>query len=282
MAIRFAVESMPPFLMGGTRFVTAGVLLYAVMRLRGVARPTLANWRAAMFAGTLLLVGGNGLLCWAEQFVASGLASLVIATVPLWMVSFNWLLYGGDRPTPRVVAGLIAGLLGVATLIGPTNFGGERIHLLGGLGLLSASVFWSLGSLYARRADLPNSTFLATAMQMIAGGVALMLLGTLVGEWQLFTIEDVSAKSLFALAYLIVFGAILALTAYTWLMRVAAPAKVATYAYVNPVVAIMLGTAFADEPLSPRVLIAGAVILGSVVLITTSRRAPERKRVTGR
>lgn len=270
LAIRFAIETLPPLLMAGVRFVVAGTVLYAVLRVCRFERPTLANWRAAAAVGALMLLGGNGLVCWAEQYVASGLAALLVATVPLWLVVFDWQFHGGSRPTTRVVVGLLAGLFGVLTLVGPGKLGGERINALGAGALLMACVLWAIGSLCSRRANLPRSAFVATAMEMCAGGVGLVVVGTIMGEWGRVDFGAISAKSLLALGYLSVFGSILALTAYTWLLRVSTPARVATYAYVNPVVAMTLGYALADEPLSPRVVTAASVILAAVVLITTS------------
>lgn len=272
LAIRFAIESLPPFLMAGIRFAAAGLLLYAIIRPRSVVPPTPANWKAAAIVGGLMLVGGNGLVCWAEQTVPSGWAALIIATVPLWLVVFDWLIHHGPRPTVRIIVGLVAGLGGVAMLIGTPAGGSARGHLLGGLALMAACVFWALGSLHSRRATLPSSPFMATAMQMTAGGALLLLLGTVSGEWSRVNFGVISLKSLLALGYLVFFGSILALTAYTWLLRVTTAARVSTYAYVNPVVAMFLGYALADEPLSMRVLIAAAVILGSVVVISTGKQ----------
>lgn len=272
LAIRFAIETMPPFLMAGARYFSAGVLLFVVTRLRHSGPIEAAHWRAAAIVGTLMLLGGNGLVCWAEQVVPSGLAALLIATVPLWLVVLDWLRHQGPRPTRRIVVGLMAGLSGVAIPVGPSNLGGERINFFGAAALLMACLFWSLGSLHSRRAKLPASPFVSTAMQMLAGGAALLLVGTLTGEWASVDVGAVSFKSVLALAYLSVFGSILALTAYTWLLRVATAARVGTYAYVNPVVAMFLGYALADEPLSPRILTAAVVILGAVVLITSSKQ----------
>ena len=218
-----------------------------------------------------MLIGGNGLVCWAEQYVPSGLAALLIATVPLWMVVLDWLGFGGARPTWRIVLGLIIGLIGVYFLIGPSAIGGQRVDLAGGLALMAACAFWALGSLQSRRARLPGSAFLATAIQMSIAGVLLLLIGVLSGETSRLDLSRVSLKSAVALGYLVVFGAILALTAYTWLLRVTSPARVATYAYVNPVIALILGALLASETLSPRVLLAAAVILGAVILIVTGR-----------
>ena len=221
-----------------------------------------------------MLLGGNGLVCWAEQTVASGLAALLIATVPIWMVVLDWLVYRGPRPTRMMVFGLAVGLAGIYILIGPENLGGQRLDLLGGGALLLACVFWTLGSLYSRRGKLPASNWLATAMEMLVGGAALLLVGAAAGEPARINLHAVSLRSLLALGYLIVFGSIVALTAYKWMLQVSTPARVATYAYVNPVIAILLGTALAAEPFTPRIALAAAVILAAVVLITRCSARP--------
>ena len=271
LAIRFAIETIPPFLMAGMRFTLAGSILLLIVRRRERTVLTGWHWFSAGLTGSLMLIGGNGLVCWAEQTVPSGLAALLIATVPLWMVMLDWLVFGGARPTWRIVLGLIVGLIGVYFLIGPSAIGGERVDLAGGLALLAACVFWALGSLQSRRARLPGSAFLATAMQMLTAGILLLFVGVLSGETSRLDLAGVSLKSAAALAYLVVFGAIIAFTAYMWLLRVTSPARVATYAYVNPVIALILGAALANEELSPRVLLAAAVILGAVILIVTGR-----------
>jgi len=272
LAILFALETMPPFLMAGARYVIAGTVLFAVVRRRYPGRLALANWRAAATVGCLMLLGGNGLVCWAEQYVPSGLAALMIATVPLWLVLLDWLLHRGGRPTWQVVVGLAGGLVGVYVLLGPAGISGERVHTLGGAALLLACVFWAIGSLHSRKAALPAAPFLATAMEMITGGVALVIVGTAAGEWPQVELEAVSARSALALGYLVVFGSILAFTAYTWLLRVTTAARVATYAYVNPVVAMLLGALWAGEVLTPRAVLAAGIIIASVVVITTARR----------
>lgn len=271
LAIRFAIETLPPFLMAGARFLLAGLILLFIVRRRERTVMTGWHWFSAGLTGSLMLIGGNGLVCWAEQTVPSGLAALLIATVPLWMVVLDWLAFGGTRPRARVIFGLIVGLFGVYLLIGPSTIGGERVDLAGGLALLAACMFWSLGSLHSRRAKLPGSPFLATAMQMSIAGALLLVVGALSGELGRLDVSRVSFKSGLALGYLVVFGSILALTAYTWLLRVSSPARVSTYAYVNPVVALMLGALLAGESLTPRVVLAATVILGAVILITTSR-----------
>lgn len=272
LAILFAIETIPPFLMAGTRFLVAGLLLYFAVRSRTPEPLTIRNWLSAAVIGSLMLLGGNGLVCWAEQSVPSGLAALLIATVPLWMVMLNWLFYAGSKPTLLVVFGLILGLVGIFLLIGPGAIGGEPVDFFGAVALMSACVFWSFGSLHSRRANLPRSTFLATSMEMITGGVVLLAVGLFTGEWQRLDVSAISFKSCAALGYLIVFGAILALTAYKWLLQVSTPARVSTYAYVNPVIAVLLGTSFAGEELTSRVIFAAAVIVTAVVIITSSSR----------
>jgi drug/metabolite transporter (DMT)-like permease len=273
LAIRFAIETLPPFLMAGARFLVAGAILYPIARSRARAEPLgWRHWRAAALIGGLMLVGGNGLVCWAEQYVASGIAALLIATVPLWMVLLDWLVYRGARPTPWVVAGLITGLAGVYLLIGRSTIGGEPVHLAGGLALLVACLFWSLGSLQSRRTALPKSAFLSTAMQMLAGGAIFMVIGTAIGEWPRVAWQSISLKSTLALGYLIVFGALVALSAYVWLLGNVTAARVSTYAYVNPVIAVFLGAVLGGEVVSARTGLAAGVIVAAVVMITTGSR----------
>jgi drug/metabolite transporter (DMT)-like permease len=268
LAIRFAIETLPPFLMAGVRFVIAGGILYAVARALGAGRPERVHWRSAAIIGGLLLLGGNGGVVWAEQTVPSGLTALIVAIVPLWMVLLDWLRGTGSRPGLGVAVGLLLGFVGVGVLVGPGGLGGgERIDPIGAGVVVLASLLWAIGSLYSRRAELPASQALATGMEMFAGGVLLLALATATGELGRFDPSAVSARSLWALGYLIVFGAIVAFSAYVWLLQKTTPARAATYAYVNPVVAVVLGWALASEPLSPRILLAGAMIVAAVVLI---------------
>jgi len=273
LAIKFAIAAIPPFLMAGSRYVIAALVLAAALRLQGVKRPavTAANWRAAATVGILMLVGGNGFVTFAEQYIASGLAALLIATVPLWLVAFDWLFCRGPRPTPLIVVGLFVGLFGVYLLIGPSHLAGERPNPLGVGFVLAACVFWAAGSLYSRRAPLPSSMLTATWMEMLAGGLVMILIGSVTGEWSRFDLAGITLRSALCVAYLSIFGSIVALTAYTWLLKVSTPARVGTYAYVNPVIAMVLGAMFAGERLSPRVIIAAAVILTAVLMITLAR-----------
>lgn len=278
LAIRFAIETLPPFLMAGVRFLVAGSLFYALIRKRQPERLSAANWLSAVVVGGLMLFGGNGLVSRAEQTVPSGLAALMIATVPLWMVLLDWAFFGGQRPRATTVLGLLVGLAGVALLIGPAELSHERVNPFGAVALLAACVFWTIGSLYSRRANLPRSTHLSVAMQMLGGGAVLVVVGTLAGEWPRVDLSAVSAKSLLSLGYLIVFGSILALSAYTWLLRTCSAAHVATYAYVNPMIAVFLGYVFASEPLTPRTLAAAALIICAVGLMTLTRQPAPSKR----
>lgn len=269
LAIRFAVETLPPFLMAGTRFVVAGVILYAWRRAIGVPRPTPAQWRAAVIVGGLMLLGGNGGVVWAEQFVESGTAALIVATVPLWMVLLDWLRPGGAPPRPGVWLGILVGLGGVTLLLGAPD-AGDR-YVAGWIVLVLASIAWSAGSIYSRSAPLP-APLLATAMQMLAGGVLLLLAGLIAGEAGRLDPATFSTRSLLSLLYLIIFGSLIGYSAYVWLLRVATPALASTYAYVNPVVAVFLGWLLAGERLTGRIVVASAVIVGAVALITRARR----------
>lgn len=268
LAIRFAIETIPPFLMAGSRFLLAGVALYAIVRPRCPA-PTAGNWRAAILIGGLLLLGGNGAVCWAETRVPSGLVALMIGAMPLWIALLGWALPGGSRPTARTSLAIGLGLVGVTLIVGPEQFaGGRRIDPFGALAILVSTLCWASGSLLSRRVNLPASPFLATAMEMLAGGALLTLAGLALGEHRGFDPAAVSLRSLLAVVYLLIFGSLIAFTAYVWLLQVTSPVKVATYAYVNPVVAVFLGWALADEPLSLRTALAAAAILSAVVVIT--------------
>lgn len=269
LAIRFAVATLPPFLMAGTRFLVAGAILYAWRRSLGFARPTGRQWRAAFVVGGLMLLGGNGGVVWAEQYVESGTAALIVATVPFWMVLLDWLRPGGSPPRAGVWAGILVGLGGVTLLLGSPDAGSR--YVAGWAVLVLASIAWSAGSIYSRGASLP-APLLATGMQMLAGGALLLLAGLLAGEAGRVDPATVSARSILALVYLIVFGSLLGYSAYVWLLRVATPALASTYAYVNPAVAVFLGWLLAGERLTGRILLASAVIVGAVALITRGRR----------
>lgn len=275
LAIRFAIETMPPFLMAGVRYLTAGAILYLWARAQGTPRPTLLHWRSALALGAFMLLFGNGGVVWAEQRIDSGLTALLISTEPLWIVLMVWLRTGRKRPNPKVIAGLALGFLGLVLLVKPS--GSASIDLLAAAVVVLASVSWAWGSLYGQRAPLPSSPLAATGMQMLAGGALLMTVSMATGEPARFVLSEVSLRSWLSLGYLIVFGAIVAFTAYVWLMRVAPPVLVSTYAYVNPVVAVFLGWALAGEPLTAGTLGAAAVILTGVALITSAQGKGEEK-----
>ena len=277
LAIRFAIETLPPFLMAGVRFLLAGAILYGWAWRGGAARPDAGHWKVAAVLAVLLLVGGNGGVVWAEQRISSGLAALLIATEPFWIVMLDWLRPGGSRPRPGVVVGLLFGFVGVALLIGPVDLGGgDRVDPLGATVVILASVSWAVGSLWtARGARFPSSPTLATGMQMLIGGGLFLVIGTTVGEWSRVSLASMSLKSVLALLYLVFFGAIVAYTAYVYLLQHTTPSKASTYAYVNPVIAVLLGWALAGEELSGRIALAALAIVGAVVMITRFHAAPE-------
>jgi drug/metabolite transporter (DMT)-like permease len=287
LGMRFAIESMPPFLMASTRFLISGVALYAWRRRNGDPAPTLAHWKSAAVIGLFLLLGGNGGVVWAEQRIPSGIAALLVGATPLWCVILDALLrrFAPQRATTRslpgwaALVGLAAGFGGIVLLISPTDLAGlgNKIDLLGGMVVVLAALSWSAGSLFSRTAHLPASPLLSPAMEMMVGGVALGLLGTLSGEWSRVDLAAITTRSWLGLGYLIFFGSLMGYVTYTWLLRAAPTTLVSTYAYVNPVVAILVGNLLAQEPLTPRVLISALVILGSVVLINA--RWPRRKKI---
>lgn len=277
LGILLAIRTMPVFLMGAFRFLVAGALLYAWSIRRGdrTDRPTGRQWLAAAVVGAALLLGGNGLLSWAELRVDTGTSSLVIATVPLWMAILDRLLFG-QRLGRSAVAGLVVGLAGAALLAGPTGPG--HIDPLGAAVLIGSALAWTVGSLYSRSASLPKRPLLGASMEMLTGGALLALLGLSLGETG--QLQDISMTSALALVYLIVFGSLIAFSAYIWLLRVTSTSLVATYAYVNPVVAVFLGWAIESEPIGVRTVIAGGMILVAVALIIGVR--PARRLTTAR
>ncbi|HEY0242271.1 MAG TPA: EamA family transporter [Gemmatimonadaceae bacterium] len=275
LGIRFTIETIPPFLMGGVRFMIAGAFLYLVMRARGEPKPTRIQWRSAAIIGALLILGGNGAVVWAEQFVPSGITALLVAILPVWIVLIEWLGPAHTRPTPGVVAGLLLGIIGIVILIGPsalTPAGSPMSGILkGAVVLMLGSLTWALGTIYSRHAPLPTSAFVATGMEMLCGGAMLALLAIAAGEPTRFDLAEVSARSMIGFVYLTLIGSLVGFTAYIWLLDHEPASRISTYAYVNPVVAVFLGWAIAGEPLTLRTLIAAAIIIGAVALITTVR-----------
>jgi len=272
LAIRVAVQTLPPFLMAGVRHLSAGIVLYAFAIRRGDHvrdRPTLAGWRAAAIVGAALLLGGNGGVVWAEQYVSSGLAALFISTLPIWMAVLDRVVYG-QPIVPRVLAGLVLGFGGAALLVGRVETGGAEPW--SALVLLGAAVSWASGSLYARTAPLPRRPLVGTAMQMLAGGVCLLAVSIATGEPARLHAGAFTPHAVAAVVYLTVAGSLVGFTAYVWLLGVAPISLVSTYAYVNPVVAVLLGWLLLGEPLSARLAVAGTAIVLAVALIASARR----------
>lgn len=271
LAVAFAIETLPPLMMAGVRFLIAGGLLYAWARSRGAARPLPVNWTSAVAVGGLLILVGTGGSIWAQQHVPSGITAMLVTTVPLWIILLDWLRPGGTRPETRVVLGLVAGFGGIVMLTGPAAMpGGMHIDRLGAGVLMFASFAWAAGSLVARRARMSSSPALSTAMQLLTGGALLVAVGALMGEWKRFDISQVSSASLIAFAFLTV-GSIVAYSAYNWLLTVETPARISTYAYVNPVVAVILGWMVMGEVLDSRTILALTVILSAVAVINFPR-----------
>ena len=279
LGIKFSIETIPPFLMAGARFVVAGLIMYAIAWSQGIGESNWRNWRTSLVIGACLLLGGNGGVTISEKYIDSGLAALIVAIVPIYIVLLGWLTGMARRPTPIMWIGLAGGFLGVGTLFGP----GLHLHSVDGRNpaigisiLLVTSFIWSAGSIYSRVAKHAASPFLTAAQQMICGGILLLIAGVITGELPRFHPTSISSLSLISFVYLVLIGAVVGYTAYIWLFRHCDPAKVATYAYVNPIVAVLLGTFFAGETVTVRMLIAAALIVGSVALIITAQQVRAR------
>jgi drug/metabolite transporter (DMT)-like permease len=273
-AISIGIESIPPLLVPAFRHLAVGLVFYPLFRYLSREKPTLSQWITCSVTGVLLLAVGNGTVSWAEKFVPSGIAALLVATVSLWMVLIDWLRPGGTRPAPRVFVGLLLGFAGLVLLVGPKDLGGaERVSPFGTLILVVASFAWAYGSIYSRHHPLPRSPLLGVAMQCLAGGIALLLVTLFTGELGRFHMAQVTTRSWFALFYLVAFGSALGFSAYVYLLKHSTATHVSTYAFVNPVVALLLGWSLGGEPLSGRTILASAVILSSVVLVITARRS---------
>jgi drug/metabolite transporter (DMT)-like permease len=272
LAIRYAVETIPPFLMGGVRFLISGTILYLWSRYRGAPRPTRIHWRNATIAGGFLLLGGNGAVIWAEQFVPSGLTALLVSILPFWLVIIEWVRPPRKRPNGAVLVGLILGFVGIIVLVGPSSAGGHgNVAPVGAIVLILGSLSWAIGSFWSRDAQLPESGLLTTGMEMLGGGALLMIVAALSGEFAQLDVHAISKASAIGLLYLVTFGSLLGFTSYIWLLDKVSPARLGTYAYVNPLVAVMLGWAIAGERLSIRTGIAAAIVICAVALITTAR-----------
>lgn len=271
LAIQVAVKTLPPFLMAGMRFMIAGGVLYAVVRPRA-ERPTPAQWRLAALVGGLFLLGGNGLVCLGQQYVPSGLSALLVATLPLWMSVLNWGFFHGPVPTWRTLISILTGLVGLGLLLGGSRLMAAPETMWYALAVLAAPVSWAFGSLRSRQGGLPKSLWLSTAMQMICGGAMLTLVGVSVGEIGRVDPSTISWNSLVAWGYLIVFGSLLGFSAFVWLVQHVEPDMVATYAFVNPVVAVLLGWLFAGERLSPMQFVGMFLVVGAVAITVLKPR----------
>lgn len=281
LAIKYAIETMPTFLMAGVRFLVAGGILYTIARLSpGYEKPKAVHWRTSFIVGALLLGVGNGAVVVGEHYISSSMTALLIASNPFWMVTLGWLFMGRGKPNFKVSLGLLIGFVGVAMLIlgRPDASSGGDSQWIGIVLIVIATIGWAFGSLYGATAPTAKSNILAAGMQMLAGGLILTVVSAIAGEWQRLDINAISTVSWVAFAYLIFIGALVAYTAYSWLMQNASPSAVSTYAYVNPVVAVFLGWAIAGETLSAQMLLGAAVIVVSVMLVTANnRKKPQPK-----
>ena len=277
LAISFAVESIPPFFMTGTRFLVAGLVLYIWRRLAGDAAPTRIEWRSAVIIGSFLLVGGIGGVTLAERYVPSGIAALIVAATPLWVVLIDAVRPGGNHPTGRSLTGVLIGLVGIIILVEPGKMSGVQagFSLVGVAIILLATLAWSLGSIYSHSASLPESPLLGTGMELLAGSAGSFLVGLLTGEGRQLDLGSISLRSLSGLGYLILVGSLVGFACYAWLLRVAPTSLVVTYAYINPLVAVILGSMLGGELLSPKVLVATPLILMAVGLIQIRQTKPK-------
>src|SRR6266404_3737342 len=279
LGIRFAIDTIPPLLMAGARFLLAGMIMHLIARWQGATRASLAEWRTSLIVGACLLLGGNGGVTLAEQYVSSGLASVMVATVPIYIALLAWAMGAAPKPSPIVWLGLAGGFIGVAILVGPAlHFAPNQTGHpgIGMLILLCSSFLWSVGSIYSIRAKTTSSPFLAAGQQMLCGGALLTVAGVLTGELHRFDAGRMSLLSVGSFSYLVIIGAGVGYSAYAWLLRHCDPSKVVTYAYVNPIVAVLLGALFAGETLTMRTLIAASLIIGSVALVITAQQLRSR------
>jgi drug/metabolite transporter (DMT)-like permease len=277
LGIAVAIETVPPFLMAGARFLVAGAPLYLWLRLRGVPAPSLREWTSSLVLGMLLIFLGNGLVTYGELTVPTGIASLFIATVPLWMIVLERVAFGGRPPGRATWIGLAFGLVGMLLLVSPERLSAGRGQALGSVLMLLAALSWAYGSLASRRLPLPKSPLMVAALQMICGSVLLFLASGALGEWRTFDPAQVSGRSLLAMAYLVVAGSVLGYSAYLYLLRRVDAAAVGTYAFVNPAVAVAIGWLLAGESLDARAALAMTCILGGVASILGSQALRRRR-----
>lgn len=266
VAIKFAVETIPPFLMMGMRSLLAGLVLYLWGRLRGDANPTLKELPSLFLIGILFFLVGHGILAWAQQTVPSGVAALLVASEPIIIALFEPLFTREGRVAKRTLMGMFIGLIGIAVLVMPQGFDFQNANLLGSIAILVAASSWAGGAIYSRVAKLPRSPFISGGLQLVSGGILLMLVSPVLGEWNGFTFSQITLQSWLGLAYLIVFGSIIAFSAYVWLLSVTSATQVSTHTFVNPLVAVLVGWAIAGEALTWEMLFATIFILAAVYL----------------
>jgi drug/metabolite transporter (DMT)-like permease len=281
LGIKIAIETIPPFFHAAVRFFVSGLILVIWQVAAGNSLPTRKQWISTAIIGTLLLLGGNGLVSWAEQFIPSGIAALIIGSVPLFLVIAEAIRPHGVKPNWFTILGLLIGFVGIFILVGPAEISGsnERLDSFGVIAVLSACVLWAAGSVYSKSADLPRSSLMTTGAQMLMGSLSLLIVSLLTGELNGWQVSEVSSRSLYGLAYLITLGSLVGFGSYVWLLQNAPISLVATYAYVNPIVAVLLGNWLGNEPLEPRIWIATVIIIGSVMFINNSRPGAKKELV---
>jgi drug/metabolite transporter (DMT)-like permease len=271
IAIMIAIKDIPPLLMAGVRFITAGLILYVVSRIRGEATPSANAVSKISLSGVLMLFFGTGSLAWVEQYITTGLAAIIVATVPLWFMLFDKRNWKSNFSSKWIMTGLLVGFAGVLLLFADKksiDFSGDRMIVVSFFVLIIGTIFWSIGSLYSKYTPMAASTGMKASFQMMAAGLASLLLGLAMGEHHQLDISAVSTNSILALIYLVTFGSLIGYMAYVWLLSVRSPAIVGTYAYVNPVVAVFLGSLILHEPINPKQLLALGVILSGVILVS--------------
>jgi drug/metabolite transporter (DMT)-like permease len=273
LAIRYAIQTMPPLLMASARFLLAGAILYTWSSLKSVPAPPLKEWRQAFTIGAMMMLGGNGCVVLSEQYVPSGLAAILVATVPLWIAVFNWIRPGGRRPIRQVALGIVLGFGGVILLTGLGNLrGAGSVDPRGAVLLVFSSMSWASGSLYSKNRNLSDSPLQASGMTMIGGGTSLLVAGLIHGEAAQFHPYGFSMESVLALGYLAILGSVVGFTAYNWLLKATTPSRASTYAYVNPAVAVVLGRTIGGEAITSRMMMSLCVIVAAVIIITTARK----------
>lgn len=280
LGIKVAIETIPPFFHAGIRFLISGLILVIWQSAAGRSMPTRKQWMSTAIIGTLLLLGGNGLVAWAEQFIPSGIAALILASVPMFLVVGEAIRPDGVKPNWQGIVGLSIGFVGIFILIGPSEISGSttKLNPFGVTALLSACLFWAIGSMYSKSADLPKSSLMNTGAQMLMGSISLFIISLISGELNGWDVSAVSTRSLYGLSYLIFVGSLVGFVSYGWLLQNAPISLVSTYAYVNPIVAVLLGTWFANEALEPRIWVATGIIIGSVIFINSTRPKVHAKR----